>query len=498
MESGTRLGPYEILEQLGAGGMGEVHLARDTRLGRQVAIKVLPEEFAGDPERLARFEQEARAAAALNHPHIATVHDIGHEDETHFIVQEFLEGESLAETVARGALPAKRAMALGEQIARALAVAHAAGIVHRDLKPANVFVLPDGNAKVLDFGLAKLTDPGSAGTAAAAASLSPTVMGTMAGTVMGTAGYMAPEQVNGEEVDRRADLFAFGCVLYEMVTGQRAFAGQSVPDTLAKVLHSDPALIEAPARVAPAELDRILRKCLVKERAARYQHADDLAVDLGSLQTALEAGTADVSTGSGDPSSPVGSNSVPRGRAVGMVAGVAIASIALTAATMWLTRADPTPPPLRTFAVPFPDEHPAAGICCAPNLVIPPDESHVLFVAREGNGGTWNFYTYLFATGDTRQLEGIQGYNPTLSPDGREFAYIQLPDPENRREEEPRLMRAVLTGGSPFDTRLLRPFSSYTASTTSNGAKPTAWRNATITRPTGITNPPTNMMLPGI
>ena len=223
MQSGHSLGPYQILEPLGAGGMGEVYLAEDTRLGRKVAVKVLPEEFASDPERLARFEQEARAAAALNHPHIAAVHDVGFEDGTHFMVQEYLEGQSLREALQGGALGLKRTLALGHEIVGALAAAHRAGIVHRDLKPENVFVTPDGHAKVLDFGLAKLTETGPA--SGTDRSMSPTMIGTMAGQVMGTAGYMAPEQVNGEEVDRRADLFAFGCVLYEMVTGQRAFGG---------------------------------------------------------------------------------------------------------------------------------------------------------------------------------------------------------------------------------------------------------------------------------
>ncbi len=282
MEPGTQLGPYAIVDRLGAGGMGEVYLADDTRLGRKVAVKVLPVEFAVDSERLARFEQEARAAAALNHPGIAAIYDVGVEGEgserTHYMVQEFLEGQTLQEFIARGAVPQKKALTLGAEIARALAVAHQAGIIHRDLKPANIFVTPSGNAKILDFGLAKLTEM-SAVSASGEGSMSPTVVGTMAGTIMGTAGYMAPEQVHGENVDQRADLFALGCVLYEMLGGQRAFGGKSLPDTLAKILHEEPATISGLAR----PLERALEKCLAKDPLDRYQHADDLAVDLRYL-----------------------------------------------------------------------------------------------------------------------------------------------------------------------------------------------------------------------
>ena len=244
----------------------------------------MPAQFAGDPERLARFEQESRAAAALNHPGIAAIYDVGVEgegaDRTHYMVQEFLEGETLQDLLARGPVARKKALTLAAEIASALAVAHEAGIIHRDLKPANVFVTPSGNAKVLDFGLAKLTEM-SAVSASGDNSMSPTVVGTMTGTIMGTAGYMAPEQVHGENVDRRADIFALGCVLYELLGGQRAFSGKSLPDTLAKILHEDP----EPLTGLGPELDRLLEKCLSKEPAERYQHADDLVVDLRYLST---------------------------------------------------------------------------------------------------------------------------------------------------------------------------------------------------------------------
>jgi len=267
---GRFLGPYEIIEPLGAGGMGEVYLGEDTRLGRKVAIKVLPAEFASDPGRLARFEQEARAAAALNHPHIAVVHDVGSETgedgaTIHFMVQEYLQGQSLRDRLGRGALPLDETLDLAVEIGEALSAAHRAGIVHRDLKPDNIFVTEEGHAKVLDFGLAKLTEV--AAPTASEASMSPTLLGTVAGQVMGTAGYMAPEQVEGAGVDHRADLFAFGCVLYEMATGRRAFAGTSTIQTLNMIAHEEPEPAGRANRTLPAQLDWILEKCLAKNTA---------------------------------------------------------------------------------------------------------------------------------------------------------------------------------------------------------------------------------------
>jgi serine/threonine-protein kinase len=291
METGSRLGPYEIEDQLGAGGMGEVYLARDTRLGRKVAIKILPPQFAADAERLARFEQEARAAAALNHPHIAVVHDVGFDEGTHYLVQEYLEGQNLREPLQNGALPLPKALLYAREIAEALAAAHEAGIVHRDLKPENIFLTKDGHTKILDFGLAKLTE--LQGPGGQEMSMSPTVLSTVAGQVMGTAGYMAPEQIQGDvEIDARADLFAFGCLLYEMVGGTRAFSGESLVDTLHAITRTDPQPVGEIDPEMPAELERILKKALAKDRDVRYQHADDILVDLRSVAGEVEAGTA--------------------------------------------------------------------------------------------------------------------------------------------------------------------------------------------------------------
>ena len=277
--------------------MGEVYLAEDTRLGRKVAIKVLPAEFVSDPERLARFEQEARAAAARNHPHIAAVFDVGQEEPDdgsgtiHYMVQEHLEGETLREPLKKGALPLKKALGLATEVTEALAAAYSAGIIHRDLKPENIFITKEGHAKVLDFGLAKLTEV--AAMSGSNASMSPTLLGTVAGQVMGTAGYMAPEQAEGDtEIDHRADLFAFGAVLYEMSSGTQPFVGKNALDTLHRIANANPELLSAMNSEVPSDLQRIVTKCLAKDTTDRYQHADDLLVDLRGVAKSVEAGTA--------------------------------------------------------------------------------------------------------------------------------------------------------------------------------------------------------------
>ena len=276
---GIHLGDYEIQSLLGAGGMGEVYRARDLRLRRDVAIKVLPTSFSSDPDRLRRFEQEATAAAALNHPNILAVYQLGTYEGAPYLVSELLEGETLREEIQRGALAVRRVTDYGTQIARGLAAAHEKGIVHRDLKPENLFVTKDGRVKILDFGLAKLTQPPTAsGTSA------PTVgLGTEAGMVMGTAGYMAPEQVRGEGADHRADIFAFGSILYEMLTGKRAFQRSTSAETMTAILKEDPPGISQVAPASPPALQRMVQRCLEKSPERRFQSASDLAFALEAL-----------------------------------------------------------------------------------------------------------------------------------------------------------------------------------------------------------------------
>jgi TolB-like protein/Tfp pilus assembly protein PilF len=265
--------------------MGEVYRARDTRLGRDVAIKVLPTAFTADPERLRRFELEARSASALNHPNIVTVHDVGEHEGTPYVVLELLEGQTLRERLAAGALGARKAAEYAVQIAHGLAAAHEKGIVHRDLKPDNVFITKHGRVKILDFGLAKTGHE----TTGASATNAPTEAGTEPGVVMGTVGYMSPEQVRGQPADQRSDLFAFGAMLYEMLTGNRAFAGSSAVETMNAILNADPPEpSRSQAEVTPA-LDRIVRRCLEKSPAERFQSAEDLAFALGEASSVASA-----------------------------------------------------------------------------------------------------------------------------------------------------------------------------------------------------------------
>ena len=281
LNAGTQLGPYAIAGPLGAGGMGEVYRARDTRLRREVAIKVLRDELAADPERVRRFEKEARAAAALNHPNILVLHDIGRHAGQPYLVTELLEGETLAERIAAGELGVARSVEFAIQIARALAAAHEKGIVHRDIKPSNVFVTTEGVAKLLDFGLARLThghgeawDPATASTESSQTDM---------GAVLGTVGYMAPEQVRSLPVDHRADIFAFGCVLYEMLSGTRAFTGNSPADTFSAILLKDPPPLSGSQRDIPVVLQSIVSQCLEKRPENRFSSAHDLALALGAV-----------------------------------------------------------------------------------------------------------------------------------------------------------------------------------------------------------------------
>ena len=275
LEPGTKLGPYEVLSPLGVGGMGEVYRARDSRLGRDVAVKVLPERLASDRDAAARFEREAKAVAALSHPNILAIHDVGQTDGTAYAVTELLEGETLRERLeSGGALPFRKCVEYGVQIADGLAAAHERGIVHRDLKPENVFVTPEGRVKILDFGLAK-----SAPAADDVLTNSPTMTATDPGTVLGTVGYMAPEQVRGKGVDHRSDIFSLGAVLYEMATGKRAFKGDSAIETMNAVLKDDPIDIST-LRGVPPDFDRVVRHCLEKSPAERFQSARDVAFDL--------------------------------------------------------------------------------------------------------------------------------------------------------------------------------------------------------------------------
>ena len=268
---GARIGPYGIVSALGAGGMGEVYRARDARLGRDVALKIIPDAFSADPERLARFQREAKTLASLNHPNIGGIHGLEEANGVTAIIMELVEGEDLAQRLARGAIPLDEALPIARQIAEALAAAHEQGIVHRDLKPANIKVRDDGTVKVLDFGLAKPMEV--AGVSSSGPQL-PTITSpamTQAGVILGTAAYMSPEQAKGRPADKRSDVWAFGCVVYEMLAGRRAFEGEDISDTLAAILRGEPDWTALPADI-PLSVRTLLTGCLTKDR--RHRVAD--------------------------------------------------------------------------------------------------------------------------------------------------------------------------------------------------------------------------------
>src|SRR5271169_412231 len=320
LRTGTQLGPYEILSAVGAGGMGEVYKALDTRLDRVVAIKILPDHLADRAELRERFEREARTVASLNHPHICTLHDIGRQDGTDYLVMECLEGETLAQRLQKGPLPLDQVLRFAIEIADALDKAHRKGITHRDLKPGNVMITKSGT-KLLDFGLAKLKqDVAPATPESQLLTMKGGVTGE--GTILGTLQYMAPEQVEAKEVDARTDIFAFGAVVYEMATGKKAFEGKTSASVMAKILKAEPPAMSSLTPMTPPALDRVVKKCLDKEPDQRWQTANDLCEELrwiadGGSQTGIPVPTA---------SDPTWKKSLP------WLAGFAVAILAIAGA----------------------------------------------------------------------------------------------------------------------------------------------------------------------
>src|SRR5581483_3945955 len=324
----------------GAGGMGEVYRARDTRLGRDVAIKILPESFAQNADRLRRFEQEARAVAALTHPNIVAIFDTGQHEGAPYLVSELLEGESLRDILDRGAIPQRKTIEYGVQIAHGLAAAHEKGIVHRDLKPENVFITRDGRTKILDFGLAKLAQ--TVGPKPDTATL--TSSQTVAGIVLGTASYMAPEQVRGDPADPRTDIFAFGAVLYEMLSGERAFRRETPAETMTAVLKQDPPELPQVGNMVSPALDRIVRRCLEKNPEQRFQSARDLSFALSALSGSDSSGAARAP------------GALPKKASLmAWIAGGLVALAIVSTAALLLTRR-PAPVSRMEFAMAVPDE----------------------------------------------------------------------------------------------------------------------------------------------
>ena len=370
---GSRLGPYAIESALGAGGMGEVYRARDTRLDRGVAVKILGHAVAHDPQFRGRFEREARAISALSHPHICTLFDVGHEGDVPYLVMELLQGETLAERLTSGPLPPSQALTIASQIGSALAAAHRVGIIHRDLKPGNIMLTPvradltgAPQVKLLDFGLARTASRESGGATTQVAL-------TTGGETVGTIPYMSPEQLEGRPLDARSDIWSFGCVLYEMFTGRRPFAGDSDARLISEILTSQP------APIAPAALDRVIRKCLAKDPEQRWQTSADLTDELQWMGREQTSGVA--------PSSPatVTERRPPRRRTVALIAGaLVLAGLALVAG--YALR--PTPPSRITGF----NEYPPSGSEWGDTLALSPDGRRLAFIvvaASTGRSSIW-------------------------------------------------------------------------------------------------------------
>ena len=426
---GTRLGPYEIAGSLGAGGMGEVYKARDSRLDRTVAIKVIPAELNTDADRRARFEREARAVAALSHPHICTLHDIGTQDGTTYLVMEYLAGESLAQRLTRGPLPVAQALELGAQIAGALDAAHKHGIIHRDLKPGNVMLTSGGagrsdatTAKLLDFGLAKLSAhgerPALVGDATAPTQAAPL---TGRGTILGTLQYMAPEQLEGKEADARTDLWALGAILHEMVTGRRVFEGESQMSLIGNIMNAEPAALASLQPLTPPALDRVVRKCLAKHPDDRWDGAHDVADELRWIA---------------QTSGAIAATAVhpPRGRALSMALMIPFALVAavLGGGVVWLLR--PAPPAVSlarlNLDVRPADELNAGGVTTTfttpggsrTALTWTPDGQALVFVGRRG--GVQQLYLRRLDAAEAHPLAGTErAQAPAVSPDGQWVAF---------------------------------------------------------------------------
>ena len=407
LSAGTRLGPYEITSPLGAGGMGEVYRARDARLGREVAIKVLPAHLTDDPDLRARFEREARAISQLTHPHICTLYDVGNADGVEYLVMELLEGQTLADRVEKGPLPTEQVIRFGVEIADALDRAHRAGIVHRDLKPGNVMLTKSG-VKLLDFGLAK-TAASERGTELSSL---PTEIGasrplTQKGTVMGTFQYMAPEQLEGKEADARTDIFALGCVLYEMATGKKAFTGASQASLVSAILRDDPRPISEIAPMAPPALDRLVRTCLAKDPEDRWQSARDVMAELRWIgQAGSQAGAPAV----------VVSRRKSRERLAWGIAAAATAGLAVLAGMQLRRHAEPAP------AVRF-EVSPPADVRFGYALAVSPDGSQIVF---EGAiTGKQKLYLRRLSSTDVKELPGTEGaVFPFWSPDGSRLGFF--------------------------------------------------------------------------
>ena len=433
IQTGQRLGPYEILSAIGAGGMGEVYRARDTRLDRIVAIKILPAHLSSDPARKQRFEREAKTISSLNHPHICVLHDVGHQDGIDYLVMEYLEGETLAERLKKGPLPLPQTLQYAIEISDALDKAHRKGITHRDLKPGNIMLTKSGT-KLLDFGLAKLRQ--EAAPANLALSKLPTANEaiTQQGTILGTLQYMAPEQLEGREADARTDIFAFGVLVYEMATGKKAFEGESQASVIARILDSDPPPISSLQPMTPPALDRVVKKCLAKEPEKRWQDASDLCDELKWIS---ESGPQVTSV----PTAPAKGIRTLGRRPLILGAGALLLVAAIASLAAWNLKPPPSPPapPVSRFTITLPPGQQLVGLEDGPAVALSPDGTHLAYVARQG--GSQQFYLRAMDSLEARPIPGTEeAVSPFFSPDGQWLGFFA----------GGKLRKVSVSGGAPL------------------------------------------------
>src|SRR6202521_461237 len=418
LTSGTKLGPYEIQSPLGAGGMGEVYRARDTRLDRTVAVKILPPHLSSDPEARQRFDREARAISHLNHPNIGTLHDVGHQDGTDFLVMECLEGETLAAALMRGPLPPEQVLKYGIDICEGLEKAHKSGVIHRDLKPGNIMLTKSG-AKLMDFGLAKATLAHEPPVSSLTMTLSrPSVDQplTAQGMVVGTFQYMSPEQLEGKEADARSDIFALGAVLYEMATGKRAFTGKTQASIVAAILASEPQPISVVQTMSPPALDRVVQGCLAKDPDERFQTIHDVKLQLKWI---AEGGSQ-----AGVPA-PVAAKRKNRERAliIALLLCGLLAALGIAGSVIFAKKEESLRRRVVRAQIGAPDHYSFTGVNLSNHVEISPDGSTIAFIA-EGEGKQFLWVRPLHAT-TAQPLAGTEGaYYPFWSPDSKFIGFF--------------------------------------------------------------------------
>ena len=432
---GSRLGHYDVTARIGEGGMGQVYQATDTKLNRQVALKILPEAFATDPDRLARFQREAQVLASLNHPGIAAIYGLEESGDTRALVLELVEGPTLADRIAQGPIPLDEVLPIAKQIAEALEAAHEQGVIHRDLKPANIKVKDDGTVKVLDFGLAKALDTTPQGDPSQSPTL--TAAATQMGVIMGTAAYMSPEQARGRPVDKRADIWSFGAVLFEMLTGRRPFEGRDVSETLGAVLRLDPDWDALPGNTPP-RMSTLIRRCLEKEPKQRVHDVADVRLAMeGGFETAASA------------SPPIGSQLTGWRQALPLALGISAVAVVITGLAVWTLKPSPqSPVDLMRFAIATSETD---ALRISPNtrdLAFSPDGTRVVYRGPGVGGNGSQLFLRPLDQIVGAPLRGTEGaISPFMSPDGQwgRIRYRQWHD----RAQGPDLRWATRDGGHP-------------------------------------------------